>query len=392
MIEERAKDCRCAGVTFWLLPFLFTIHHYNTTMSTTLHPSRKWLRSLGRPAQIQVDAILQFQLSILLLFGLFCVGILGYILIEEMTVIDAAYMTVITLTTVGFGEVQPLSANGRFFTILLILLGVSTTAYAIRKAAEVLLGQSLWISLEERDMTRLLDKIKDHYIVCGYGRMGREIVNEFQRHGERFVIIDQRDSLRTTLLEKQIPHVIGDATLDEVLIKAGIERARGILAVVGSDADNVLIVLSAKGLNRQVQVVARATNEEMEGKLRRAGADSVTSPYVIGGQRMAFALVRPAVYKFLNNVVYSEELDSEMGQLTIREGSPLVNKSLRESALRNEWGAIAVAILRYNGQILISPDPNLKLTVGDTLILVASTENIRRLEEGQLLANKRRRR
>ncbi len=357
-----------------------------------LYPSRKWLRSFSRPAKIEVDAIQQFQLSILLLFVLFCVGVIGFILIEDLTLIDAAYMTVTTLTTVGFGEVKPLSPNGRVFTILLILLGVSTTAYAIRKAAEMLLSDNLWISLEEREMNRLLNRIKNHYIVCGYGRMGREIIKEFQRHDESFVVIDRDMSMRSRLFKKQIPHVIGDATLDEVLIRAGVERARGILAVVGSDADNVLTVLSAKGLNRQVQVVARATNDEMEGKLRRAGADSVTSPYVIGGQRMAFALVRPAVYDFLNTVVYSEELDSEMGQLTITENSPLVNKSLRESALRNEWGAIAVAISRYNGQILISPDPNLKLSVGDTLILVASTESIRRLEEeeARLLRDRRR--
>lgn len=311
-------------------------------MWTSLHRPRSWLRVLRKPVQMQVDAIQQFQLSILLLVGLFFLGTVAYVLLEDMSTIDAAYMTVITLTTVGFGEVKPLSPNGRFFTILLILLGVGTTAYAIRKAAEVLLGESLWVSLEERDVNKQLSRIKDHYIVCGYGRMGREITKEFQRHGERFVVVDQDKAWSPKLLEARIPHVIGDATHDEVLLKAGIERARGLLAVVESDADNVLIVLSAKGLNRNIQVVARATNDEMESKLRRAGADSVTSPYVIGGQRMAFALVRPAVYDFLNTVVYSEELHSEMGQLTIQKGSPLLGLSLRESDLRPRWGAIVV--------------------------------------------------
>lgn len=359
-------------------------------MSISWHRPRSWFRSLRKPIQVQVDAIQQFQLSILLLFGLFLLGIIGYVLIEDMSLIDAAYMTVITLTTVGFGEVKPLSANGRFFTMMLILLGVSTTAYAIRKAAEVFLGERLWVSLEERDVNRQLATIKDHYIVCGYGRMGREITKEFQRHGERFVVVDRDKAWRATLLEAHIPHVIGDATHDDVLLKAGIERARGLLAVVDSDPDNVLIVLSAKGLNSKIQVVARATNEEMESKFRRAGADTVTSPYVIGGQRMAFALVRPAIYNFLNMVVYSEELNSEMGQLTIQEGSPLLGTSLRECQLRGRWGAIVVAIVGRDGKILISPDPNLKLSLGDTLIVVGPTENIQRLEEGILLGVNRR--
>ncbi|MGB0386962.1 MAG: potassium channel family protein [Ardenticatenaceae bacterium] len=351
-------------------------------MSTDLNRQPRLLRSLRKRVQVKVDAVQQFQISVLFLLGWFILGIVGFIFIEEMTFIDAAYMTVITLTTVGFGEVVPLSPYGRLFTIILILLGVGTTAYAVQKAVAVILEESLWITLGEREMNRQLSKIKDHYIVCGYGRMGREITREFERHGAGFVVIDQDESLRPKLLDMHVPHVIGDATYDEVLLKAQIKKARGLLAVVNSDADNVLIVLSAKGLNPQIQVVARATNDEMENKLRRAGADNVISPYVIGGQRMAFALVRPAVNDFLNTVVYSEELDSEMGQLIIQKGSSLIGTTLRESQLRHRWGAIVVAIRSQEGRITISPDPNRKLRLGDTLIVVAPTENIQRLEEG----------
>lgn len=341
---------------------------------------RKLLRSLRYHPRLTFDAVRQFQLSLLLIVGLFAFGIVGYVYLEGMTWLEAAWMTVITLTTVGFGEVKPLSDIGRLFTMNLILLGVGLSAYAVRNAFEIGLGDRLWISLGERDMTKQLAGMHDHYIVCGYGRMGREIVREFQRRGEQFVVVDQGVTLHETLLEESMAHVIGDATRDEVLVAAGIGRARGLLAVVGSDAENVLIVLSAKGLNPAVQVVARASTDEMETKLRRAGADNVTSPYVIGGQRMAFALVRPAVYQFLNTVVYSEELHSEMGQVEIREGSALAGHTLRESDLRQTWEAIVVAIVNRQGQTIIGPSPNHRLEVGDTLIVVASTEKLRGLE------------
>jgi voltage-gated potassium channel len=338
------------------------------------------VHSLRHHPWLAFDAVRQFQISLLLLVGLLLFGIGGYIYLERMTLLEAAYMTIITLTTVGFGEVRPLSEVGRLFTINLILLGVSLTAYAVRNAFEIAAGDRLWVSLGEREMTKQLAAMHDHYIICGYGRMGREIVREFQRRGEHFIVVDQTEALHEHLLELGIPHVLGDATHDEVLLQAGIERARGLLSVVSSDADNVLIVLSAKGLNPNVKVVARASTEEMESKLRRAGADNVTSPYVIGGQRMAFALVRPAVYDFLNTVVYSEELHSEMGQVEIRNGSPLAGETLRGSDLRQKWGAIVVAVIDRNGQIIIGPSPTQRLEVGDTLIVVAPTENLRRLE------------
>jgi voltage-gated potassium channel len=327
------------------------------------------------------DAVYEFQRAIFLVFALLFVGTVGYKMLEGMTVIEALYMTVITLTTVGFGEVRPLSEGGRVFTIALILMGVTAIANAIQKAVEVTLGQHLWISLREREINKQLEQISDHYIICGYGRMGREIVKEFRRHGKPFVVIDQEESFVPRFLDNKFLYVIGNATHDEVLLAAGIERASGLLTILDSDADNVLIVLSAKGLNKNLHVVARAGAEEMESKLHRAGADNVTSPYVIGGQRMAFALVRPAVYNFLNLVVYNEEQHSEMGQLCIQKGSPLVGLSLRESHLRSHWGAIVVAIVEQNAQITISPDPNRKLTVGDTLIIVAPTENLRQLED-----------
>ncbi len=344
------------------------------------------IRALRFSPPSGADAVRQFQLSLLLLVGLLVVGVIGYVQLAQMSWIDAAYMTVITLTTVGFGEVRPLNEAGRLFTMLLIMLGVSLSAYALRNVVEIAVGDRLWVSLGERQLQQQLSVMHNHYIVCGYGRMGREIVREFQRRNESFVVVDKSDAVHTELLESGIVHVVGDATHDEVLIQAGVAQAKGLLAVASSDADNVLIVLSAKGLNSLLKVVARAATDEMESKLRRAGADIVTSPYVIGGQRMAFALVRPAVYQFLNTVVYSEALHIEMGQMLMRPHSPLVGSTLRQANLRERWGVFVVAILDRAGQTLISPDPNRRIEEGDTLIVVAPTEVIQRLEDGNFEA------
>lgn len=342
-----------------------------------------WLRSLAKWAD-NMDPVRQFQLSLLLLLGLMLVGVVGYHYLEGMPWVDGAYMTIITLTTVGFGEVYPLSPAGRLFTMMLILLGVGVSAYAVSNAVEIIVGNSLWISMGERQMQQRIDGMQGHYIVCGYGRMGRAIVHEFERRGEPFVVVDNAEALHTQLLEADVTHIIGDATHDETLLRAGVERAGGLLAVVDSDGDNVLIVLSARGLNPTIKIVARAASEEMEGKLKRAGADQVTSPYEIGGQRMAFAMVRPAVYKFLDTAVYSEALHIEMGQLQVRTASPLVGLSLRQCNLRSRWGASVVAIVTRDGQTIISPDPMRRIDVGDILIVVAPSENMSRLEEGHI--------
>ncbi|MDQ4078842.1 MAG: NAD-binding protein [Chloroflexota bacterium] len=331
--------------------------------------------SLGRH-----DALRQLRLAVLVLVLLLAIGTLGYMWLEGLGLIDAAYMAVITLTTVGFGEVRPLSPTGRLFTIGLIVLGVGTAAWGLRNAAEVALGEQFWHSLAERRMEQRLATIANHYIVCGFGRMGREVVAELQRHGKPFVVVDNSPDVGEVLLREGILHIVGDATLDEVLVGAGIERARGFVTMLDSDADNILAVLTAKGLNPDLLVVARASSEEAERKLKRAGADRVVSPYTSGGFRVALALLRPRVNDFLNTVVHNEALDIEMGELTLGPSSDFVGKTLRTSGLRQQWQAIVLAIFDADGEIVISPDPNYRLRAGDTLILVAPTESIQQLE------------
>jgi voltage-gated potassium channel len=234
-------------------------------------------------------------------------GTLGYMWLEGMVPIEALYMTVITITTVGFGEIRPLSPLGRLFTIGLIVLGVGAATAAISNAVEVVLGQRLWLSVQKRRVEELLVIIKNHYIVCGYGRMGQQIVRDLQARGEPFLVIDSSPDVEETFLEERIPYIIGDATQDEVLLQAKVEQARGLVAALDTDADNVLTVLTARGLNPNLFIVARATSGAAESKLRRAGANRVVSPYEIGGHRMALALLRPAVHDFLNQIFYVGE-------------------------------------------------------------------------------------
>lgn len=316
-----------------------------------------------------------------MLVALLCLGAAGYVALEEMTVGEALYMTVITLTTVGFGEVRPLSPHGRYFTIMLLAMGFGVTAYGVRNAVEVALGDRLWLAIEERGMTRHLEELDKHYIICGYGRMGREIAGEFQRRGEHFVVIERSETWRVPLIESNVPHIIGDATTDDALLAAGIERAQGLLAVVNSEADNVLIVLSAKGLNPTLKIHARAATSEIESKLRRAGADHVTSPYVIGAQRMASAMMRPAVYAFSKRVIFSVDPQSEMGQIVIQPESIWVGQTLRMSGLREQWGASVIAILQADGKMIVGPTATHRICAGETLVVVAPTEVLQQLEQ-----------
>lgn len=290
-------------------------------------------------------------------------------------------MTIITLTTVGFGEVVPLSDAGRVFTMVLILLGVGTLGWGLRNAAEVVLGQQLWMSVRQRRMEKTLNTLENHYIVCGYGRMGRQIVRDLRARNEPFVVVDMSATIAEELLEEGIAHVTGDATRDEVLQEAGIERACGLVAALDTDADNVLAVLTARGLNSTVTIVARTATEEAESKLRRAGADRVVSPYVIGGHRLALGLLRPTVHDFLNHIFHlGDELNMDVGQVLVRRDSHLVGQTLAGCDLRRVWNLNVLAIQRPDGDFITSPDGNHTIMSGETLIVIGPRDSIYELE------------
>lgn len=334
-----------------------------------------------RVRALVTDPLRQFQLSLFLLLLLLAGGTLGYVLLESMTVVDGLYMTIITLTTVGFGEVRPLSEGGRIFTMGLILLGVSTLAWAIRNAAEVVIGQQLWLSVRKRRMEDTLKSLNNHYIVCGYGRMGRQIVRDLRARDEPFVVVDMAPKIADELLEERIQHVTGDATRDEVLYEAGIERACGLVAALDTDADNVLAVLTARGLNPQLTIVARTATEEAESKLRRAGADRVVSPYIIGGHRLALGLLRPTVHDFLNHIFhFGVDVNMDVGQVYIGQNSHLAGQTLAGCDLRRVWNLNVLAIQRPDGEFITSPDPNHTLMAGETLIVIGPRDAIYELE------------
>jgi voltage-gated potassium channel len=322
----------------------------------------------------------RYQIALGVLGSLVAVGTVGYHVFEHMTVLEALYMTVITLSTVGFGEVHPLSPFGRLFTIGLIFCGVSTVAWALGIIVEAFVGEQMRSVLWRRRMEHVIERLYQHYIICGHGRMGGQIGIELSRRGLAFVVIDQDTEAVESLQAQGILYVQGDATSDQVLRTAGVAKARGLATALTSDADNALVVISAKGLNPNIHVVARASNSETEEKLLRAGADRVVTPYTIGGQRMALGMLQPAVNEFLNSVVFDAEKHTELGELEVQETSEFAGKTLRDSCLREQWGAIVVAIKTIEGDWILSPMANTILRTGDSLILVANARRLRELQ------------
>jgi len=324
-----------------------------------------WLRRmLAEPTR-------RFQLSLLIVGVILAVGTGGYIALEGMSLIDALYMTLITITTVGFGEIHPLSPVGRIFTMVLIGLGVGTGAWALSNGVEIVLGQKLWNSVRRRKMEERIKSLKGHYIVCGYGRTGGQIVRDLKARHVDDVVVEERLDKQEEFLEKDILHIIGDATLDEVLLDAGIKSARGLVAALDQDAGNVMVVLTARGYNPDLLIVGRATSETAESKLLRAGADRVVSPYAIGGHRLALALVQPTVHDFFHRIFNVEDVSADIGEIFVDASSPLAGQTILDSDLRKEWNLTILAIRKENdGEFILSPDPRRVIAPGETLIVI----------------------
>ena len=307
-------------------------------------------------------------------------GTLGYRLIEGWSLFDSLYMAVITLTTVGFGEVHPLSTAGRAFTIVLVLGGVFTFFYAATEVIGGLATGKLQRYLERQRMDRSLAAISHHMIVCGYGRMGQLVCADFVAQKLPFVVIERRGELLQGFdLPGGLP-LQGDATDDALLRRAGIDRARALLSVVASDADNLFITLSARLLNEKLLIVARADSEAAMAKMERAGANRVVSPYIIGGTRVAQAALRPNVVDFLELATRAGHLELQLEETTLGEKSRLTGRSLLELGLPKEFGIIVVAVRRKEGTMLFNPSPDERLATGDTLISLGNRRQLDRLD------------
>ncbi|MDI1471495.1 potassium channel protein [Thermodesulfovibrio sp. 1176] len=314
-----------------------------------------------------------------LLFFILLAGTIGYMYLEEMQFLDALYMTVITLATVGFREVKDLSEIGKIFTIILILSGFGIFTYALTVGARIIIEGEIKEVFKKRKMEKRLENFSEHYIVCGYGRMGSIIVKELLVYNLPLVIIEKNKS---NLPENEgIVYIEGDATSDDVLKKAGVQRAKALITVLPSDAENLYVVLSARALNENLFIVARAVEKEAEAKLIRAGANRVVSPYLIGGLRIAHTVLRPTVVDFLEFATSADYLEIQIEEVEVLKGSPLIGKTIAQSGLGKDLEVIIVGIKRADGKMKFNPTSQTIIKEGDTLIVLGKTDKLIMLEK-----------
>jgi voltage-gated potassium channel len=304
-------------------------------------------------------------------------GTAGYMGLEGWGFLDALYMTVITLTTVGYREVHDLSDRGVIFTIILLVGGVGVVIFALTKGAQVILDLEYNQIFRRRRVEKAIRGLKDHYIICGFGRMGKIIAKELREEGVQFVVIEKRPIQQ----EEGVLILKGDATRDETLHEAGIDRASGLISVLPTDAENLFVVLSARGLNSNLLIVSRAIEEGSEQKLLRAGATKVVSPYHIGGLRMAHTVLKPTVVDFLEFATKSGNIELQMEEVQIQERSELIGLTLEECGIGRDLGVIIVAIKQSTGDTRFNPTFRSTVKAGDTLIALGEQSKLRRVEE-----------
>ena len=311
---------------------------------------------------------------------LFALGTVGYTFIEGWTFFDALYMTVITLTTIGFQEVHSMTKAGRFFTIVLVLVGVGSLGYALKGVFSSVIEGELREVLGRRRLEKQISQLKNHYIICGFGRMGQIVCREMLSRKKNFVVIE-KDPEKILRADKDILIVNADATEDSSLIEVGIKNAKGLIAVLSSDAENLYVVLSARGLNSDLIIIARALTEGAEQKLIRAGATRVISPYHIEKIRIAYAVLKPNVDDFIEFATSSNNLALQIEELVVQPGSKLSGLTLAQSKVRTDIGVMIVAIKRSSGYMVFNPSFKSVIEDGDTLIVLGEPQHLKALEE-----------
>jgi len=316
--------------------------------------------------------------------GLLTFGTLGFHIVEGWTLFESFYMTLMTLTTVGYGEVHPLSLNGRIVASALMLAGVATVFVSIGVLVDVLIKLELADYFGRKRRERMLDKLSGHYIVCGAGRVGRSVIHELQRSGASIVLIDSDPNRAQWGIQAGIPTLVANATKDETLQRARISVAKGLVAAIASDAENVYVTLSARGLNPNLLIAARASDDQAEEKLRRAGATTVLTPYTFIGHRLAQSMLRPHVLSFLDVAsAFSGrgDLEIETEQLQIPKESPVCNRTLEEVRVRQTYGTIILALQKNGGGMLFNPEGNTRVEAGDVLIAMGQRAQLKRMSE-----------
>ena len=321
-------------------------------------------------------------ISVVVLIVIYIIGFIGYMVIEDMTLLDAVFMTTITITTVGYGVIKELSAVGTIFTIILIIIGTGSAAYIIINLADFLLSEFLFGRFQRRRATKMISKLKNHYIICGLGRVGNNIALELDKDNSDFIVIDNADGPIDICKNNNWHSIQGDASSDETLQDAGIERAKAIFAALHTDPENVYITLSAKSLNPDIFVVARAKALETISKLEKAGADRVVSPQVIGGRRMVALAKQPTVVDFLDTLLGTEELEISLAELEVKPGSKMDGITIKEASQKYQLGALIVSVIEKGHKVIINKATgNTLIKSGHRLIVVGTREQIQQLSE-----------
>lgn len=305
-------------------------------------------------------------------------GAVGFYLIEGWSILDSLYVSVQTVTTVGYGDLTPATRNGRIFSTVFMLAGVGVVLYALTATVQAIVQSELVATFGQRRLSRRMSKLRDHFIICGAGRVGSHLVRGLLGGAETFIVIERDPQRVAELIELGVVVLVRDATLEESLREAGVEHARGLAACLPNDADNVYVVLTARDLNPKLHIVARAAEEQAEPKLIRAGANRVVAPTIIGGHRMAVALTKPAVDDFIGSIT-ANKLELAFEQLEVDAGSSLIGKKLSETNIRSELDIVVVSIRRSDGKILFNPSGEATIQNGDILIAIGHAESLMKL-------------
>src|SRR5437016_2657521 len=322
----------------------------------------------------------RIRYALLALLAAILFGTMGFHFIEGWPLADSFYVTVQTLTTVGYGDQTPHSGAGRFFAVLVMLIGVGGVALAVSTIVQSVVQSELVATFGQRRRSRKMSNLRDHYIICGSGRVGSHLVRDLLAANESFVVIENDQQRAAEFSQRGVNVLVGDATLEESLRDVGVEHARGLAACLPNDADNVYVVLTARDLNPNLRIVARAAEEQAEAKLLRAGANHVIAPTIIGGHRMAVALTKPAVSEFMDSIT-ANELGLGFEQVEVDAASSLVGQELRSTSIRAELDVVIISIRRQDGQIVFNPAGDAMIENGDILIAIGRTESLTRLNQ-----------
>jgi voltage-gated potassium channel len=328
-----------------------------------------------------VERKTHLTLSIILMLFLFGVGSAGYMLIEGWNLGDAMYMTMITLATVGYGEVHQVSAPGRFFTGILIFMGVGYFMYVGGNLVQFLVEDRIRVIFGRRKLDKQIAKLKNHYIICGYGRIGRVLARYLTERYLDVVIIEKNSKRQSVMDEDGVLYLVGEASDESILLRAGIKQARGLITAVGTDADNVFLTLIAKQLNTRLFVVARAVQNTAKRTLQAAGADKVISPYDLGARRMAHAILRPTVIRFLELAFTDDSTDIQVEEIQVKSASRLLNVELKNSGIRQQLDLIILTIKKADNTMIFNPKADTRIEVDDTLVVVGRAKSLSQLDQ-----------